>query len=578
MRKILSATLGIFCGFLGIGTLFASADQYIADELQPHCFQLYDRLDASTIKKWQVYRLDSNRSWFLLVQSGSYIPHNFLDSEPIILDFVPPFLDLTDNNPATFVEIDTQETQEFVFELGKKTVPQEFSFLYDIWLKYHMFEFFISNDNVHYDQVTSENIYDFSFKFFKIVFKPLNPEREIRESIKLRELSFRSNRKQYVFRAEHDTDIDIYYWYSCAWEASFMVKPLEEELETSIDTPILYTTLKANPKYNVYDLSDRDNDWIEDDIDNCPYNYNPDQRDNNSDGVGNVCSDTDGDGIIWYRDICPYTYNPRQYDINTNGIGDACEFDKDQDRVYDSVDNCVNIANLDQADDDNDGIWNACDNCKYYNPAQSDTNENNIWDICDDKQREMKEHDKDGDGVLDWWDNCKDVANPNQADTDKDTIGDACDNCKKIKNLNQADHDNNNVWDICEDTDKDGYIGYLDNCPYLPNAWQVDTDNNGIGNICEDSDNDGEIHAEDNCPYIRNSDQRDTDKDGIGDVCDDTDDRLLESNRDIVIFILVLIVLVFVYWIWEVSRDLLPQKNTPVAKKKPKARVTRSKK
>lgn len=35
--------------------------------------------------------------------------------------------------------------------------------------------------------------------------------------------------------------------------------------------------------------------------------------------------------------------------------------------------------------------------------------------------------DTDGDGIPDWWDNCRTVANQDQADTDGDHVGDACD-------------------------------------------------------------------------------------------------------------------------------------------------------
>jgi hypothetical protein len=48
-------------------------------------------------------------------------------------------------------------------------------------------------------------------------------------------------------------------------------------------------------------------------LDNCPTDPNPDQADDDADGVGNVC------------DNCPQDFNPGQEDTDQDGIGDACD-------------------------------------------------------------------------------------------------------------------------------------------------------------------------------------------------------------------------------------------------------------
>ena len=58
--------------------------------------------------------------------------------------------------------------------------------------------------------------------------------------------------------------------------------------------------------------------------------------------------------------------------------------------------------------------------------------------------------DADNDGVLDADDNCKAVANQDQADRDDDGAGDACDNCPSVQNADQADADSDKTGDACE--------------------------------------------------------------------------------------------------------------------------------
>lgn len=180
-------------------------------------------------------------------------------------------------------------------------------------------------------------------------------------------------------------------------------------------------------------------------------------------------------------------------------------------------------------DYDGDGIINYNDNCGCTpNSDQQDDDVDGYGNACDNCPNVPNEDqfDNDHDGLGNPCDNCPDDANPDQIDTDGDKIGDACDICPNDFDPEQYysyDDQGNKYGLACDpdidhdgipneeddDMDGDGWPNEMDNCPKRYNPSQTDSDGDGVGDVC------------DNCQLNSNPGQEDTDRDGVGDVCDD---------------------------------------------------------
>jgi uncharacterized repeat protein (TIGR01451 family) len=102
-------------------------------------------------------------------------------------------------------------------------------------------------------------------------------------------------------------------------------------------------TQSARTVVSLGDLLDSDGDGIPNYEDNCPYFSNFSQSDADGDGVGDACdygdsdggggggggegesTDSDFDGLLDPDDNCPYVFNPDQTDDDGDGIGNVCE-------------------------------------------------------------------------------------------------------------------------------------------------------------------------------------------------------------------------------------------------------------
>ena len=191
--------------------------------------------------------------------------------------------------------------------------------------------------------------------------------------------------------------------------------------------------------------------------DNCPLVGNADQYDEDGDGIGNTCQDDfDGDGILndgddsgtagdapctggtreACDDNCPNVPNVRQRDQDGDGIGDLCDPDLDGNGVPDETEETDwdgdgvpsaiergrdtdgdGIPDDKDADDDNDGIGTR---------EENDGTPGEGADTDGDGVPDSRDNDADGDGIPDRYEGNRDSdgdGTPDHRDTDDDGDG-----------------------------------------------------------------------------------------------------------------------------------------------------------
>jgi len=213
------------------------------------------------------------------------------------------------------------------------------------------------------------------------------------------------------FFSKQETPVEgllgVHYSFADAWRVGGGVGT---GLTRGFGEPIVRGTLLLEwaPAY-VPPLTDRDHDFITDNVDACP--DVPGVKTNDPKTNGCPASDRDKDGIPDVIDACPDVPGIKTEDSRTNG----CPSDRDHDGVPDTEDQCPDVPGVRMSDpktngcppdSDHDGIPDAEDACPDVPGVRTnDPSTNGCPDV-----------DHDGDGIPNAEDACPDVKGPPDPD------------------------------------------------------------------------------------------------------------------------------------------------------------------
>lgn len=148
--------------------------------------------------------------------------------------------------------------------------------------------------------------------------------------------------------------------------------------------------------YGILNDFDSDDDGILDDVDNCSIIPNADQRNNDRDGMGDVCDEDDDEDDLSDVDEAAFGSDPFIKDTDGDGFSDKREWDlglnplEKNDLLISILDLVLEDNSAQRSDLDGDGILNDVDNCpNFENPDQVDYNRNGIGLYCDTDEQDL---------------------------------------------------------------------------------------------------------------------------------------------------------------------------------------------